>query len=366
FVLMLAGGAAILIGLVLTLALTRVLLRPIAELKSVALSLAEGNLRARTRSARNDELGDIGRAIDHMADQLVERIESLRAEESRLWTILDAMTEAVFVTDARGIIVLTNAAFERMVGEPSVGRTAMESLRSPELHSAVDEARRGASSRVELRGRFGAGEPRDFEAFVAPMHEEGGVVVVLHDVSAMKNADRIRRDFVANASHELRTPLTAIRGYAETLREGALEKPETARGFVEIILKHTLRLQSLVDDLVALSGLESRGPSLSSEPVRLAPLARDVVHGLAPRAEAKGLAIALDDTSADLAALGDPKAIDQVLVNLVDNAIKYTPAGGAVRVYVEARDDATVVLGVHNTDTFISIPHRARLFERFY
>src|SRR5690606_16128440 len=222
FVLMLAGGAAILIGLVLTLALTRVLLRPIAELKSVALSLAEGDLRARTRSTRRDELGDIGRAIDHMADQLVERMESLRAEESRLWTILDAMTEAVFVTDARGIIVLTNAAFDRLLGEPAVGRTAMEALRSPELHSAVDEARRGVSSRVELRVRFGLGEPKDFEAFVAPM-QDAGVVVLLHDLSEMKRTERIRRDFVANASHELRTPLTAIRGYAETLRDGALE-----------------------------------------------------------------------------------------------------------------------------------------------
>jgi two-component system, OmpR family, phosphate regulon sensor histidine kinase PhoR len=366
FVLLLAGGVALFIGIVLTFALTRVLLRPIHELKNVALSLAEGDLRARTRSTRRDELGDIGRAIDHMADQLVERMETLRAEESRLWTILDAMSEAVFVTDARGIIVLTNAAFDRLIGDRAVGRTAMESLRSPELHSAVDEARRGASSRVELRGRFGVGDARDFEAFVAPMREEAGVVVILHDVSAMKNADRVRRDFVANASHELRTPLTAIRGYAETLRDGAIEKPEAARGFVEIILKHAQRLQSLVDDLVSLSGLESRGPRLALEPVAVTSIARDVVHGLTARAEEKELALAFDDESPELMAQGDAKAVDQVLVNLVDNAIKYTPSGGAVRVYVEARGDDSIVVGVHNTDTFIPTPHRSRLFERFY
>jgi two-component system, OmpR family, phosphate regulon sensor histidine kinase PhoR len=365
FVLFLAGGVALFIGIVLTFALTRVLLRPIHELTGVALSLAEGDLRARTRSTRKDELGDIGRAIDHMADQLVERIDSLRAEESRLWTILDAMSEAVFVTDARGIIVLTNAAFDRLIGGRAVGRTAMEALRSPELHSAVDEARRGASSRVELRGRFGESEPTDFEAFVAPMHDESGVVVILHDVSAMKTADRVRRDFVANASHELRTPLTAIRGFAETLHDGAIDRPETARNFVDVILKHTLRLQSLVDDLISLSSLESRGPTLATQPVDVHVLAHDVVHGHVTRAEAKGLTLAFDEDSPKLLALGDPKAIDQALENLVDNAIKYAPAGGAIRVYVRTRDEA-VVLGVHNTGTFIPVPQRSRIFERFY
>lgn len=366
FVLFLAGGIAILIGIVLTFALSQVLLRPIHDLMNVARALADGDLRARTRTTRRDELGDIGRALDRMADQLVDRVESLRAEESRLWTILDAMSEAVFVTDERGIIVLTNAAFDRLLGEPAVGRTAMEALRSPELHSAVDEARRGVSSRVELRVRFGLGEPKDFEAFVAPMQDDAGVVVLLHDLSEMKRTERIRRDFVANASHELRTPLTAIRGYAETLRDGALERPEAAQNFVEVILKHTLRLQALVDDLVALSTLEVKMPSLSIEPLDGASIAKDVVDGLAARAEAKGLTLRFDEDSPPLEVRADAKALDQVLVNLVDNAIKYTPRGGAIRVFLEEAGDDRVVVGVHNTGTFIPVPHRTRIFERFY
>ncbi|NLE48040.1 MAG: HAMP domain-containing protein [Sandaracinaceae bacterium] len=366
FILYIAGGLALLIGLGLISLLGRAVIRPIRELTNVALALADGDLKARTRSTRQDELGEIGRAIDLMADQLVERIESLHAEESRLWTILDAMSEAVFVTDDRGIIILTNAAFDRMMGEPVVGRTAMEALRSPELHSAVDEARRGSSSRVELSGRFRGDEQLDYEAFVAPMRDETGVVVILHDVTRLKAVDRIRRDFVANASHELRTPLTAIRGYAETLRDGAIEKPEAARNFIEIILKHTVRLQAIVDDLVSLSRLESSGPLLTEEEVHIAELAREVIEDLRPRAEEKGLVIAFDDASPELVALGDSKALDQVLVNLIDNAIKYTPSGGAVRIYVEEHDAEWLRLGIHNTDSFIPASHRARIFERFY
>lgn len=366
FILYIAGGLALIISLGLISLLVRGVIRPIRELTNVALALADGDLKARTRSTRQDELGEIGRAIDLMADQLVERIDSLRAEESRLWTILDGMSEAVFVTDDRGIIILTNAAFDRMMGEPVVGRTAMEALRSPELHSAVDEARRGTPSRVELSGRFRGDEQLDYEAFVAPMRDETGVVVILHDVTRLKAVDRIRRDFVANASHELRTPLTAIRGYAETLRDGAIHKPEAAKNFLEIILKHTVRLQAIVDDLVSLSRLESSGPLLVEEEIQLAELSREVIADLAPRAEEKGLAIAFDDESPALSALGDTKALDQVLVNLIDNAIKYTPSGGAIRVYIEEHDEEWLRLGIHNTDSFIPASHRSRIFERFY
>lgn len=358
-------GALALAGLtmVFSLALT-FLLRPARELGEVARALARGNFSVRAESERDDELGELGRAIDGMADELRARVGLLATEEARLATVLDSMVEAVFVTDAGLRIAISNSALRRLAPGGMTGRTPIEAIRSPELHRAVGEAQGGQATSVEFELRVGD-DLRMIAATVAPMPRGGGVVVVMHDVTRLKEIDRIRRDFVANASHELRTPLTAIRGYAETLRDGAYKDPTSAERFLDVILRHTIRLQRLVDDLIALSRAESPESRMDMVDVDAEVLVREVVDGLETNAAQKKITMRVALPAPMPRVRSNDAALDQILVNLVDNAIKYSPEGAEVRVSAEVTG-GSVVFQVWNSGPPIAQQHLERLFERFY
>lgn len=359
-----AGALALIIGVVLTGALSRTIVAPARQLTEVADALARGDLSVRTSSQRDDELGDIGRSLDRLADQLNERIASLHAQENRLKTMLNSMVEAVFVTDSLGRVVLTNTALDRIVETSALGKSPSEVLRSDALQDAVRSARHGEAIAADLSLQT-AGRTRMFTAVVAPLPDRGGVVGVLHDVTKQKLADRVRRDFVANASHELRTPLTAIRGFAETLKAGALGDPESAERFVDVILRHTLRLQALVNDLVALSRAESPEQEYELAPVDLAAAVGDVVQGLAAQADQRALDVQIESLGGLPDIVANPRALDQVLINLVDNAIKYTPDGGRITMSADVDDDS-VTLEIENSGPGIPSDQLERIFERFY
>lgn len=359
-----AGALALIIGVALTWALSRTIVAPARQLTEVADSLAQGDLSVRTFSQRDDELGDIGRSLDRLADQLNERIASLHAQESRLKTMLNAMVEAVFVTDSLGRVVLTNTALDRIAETSALGKSPLEVLRSDTLQDAVRSARQGEAVSADFSLKTGT-KMRVYTAVVAPLPERGGVVGVLHDVTKQKLADRVRRDFVANASHELRTPLTAIRGFTETLKAGAINDAESAERFVDVILRHTLRLQALVNDLVALSRAESPEQEYELAEVDLAAAVRDVVHGLAAQADQRALDVQIDSLGGLPDVIANPRALDQVLINLVDNAIKYTPSGGRISMHAEVAGDS-VVLEIENTGPGIPSDQLERIFERFY
>ncbi|MCZ7685145.1 MAG: ATP-binding protein [Sandaracinaceae bacterium] len=282
----------------------------------------------------------------------------------RLRTILDAMVEAVFVTDTEGRILLTNAALLELVGEAVEGRTAIEAIRSPELHEAVQQAIEGEAREVEIE-LAGPSAPRTLTAQVAPLPKQGGAVAVLHDVTELKRADAVRRDFVANASHELRTPLTSIRGFAETLLDGALGDERTARRFAGNIVENARRLESLVDDLLELSRAESPEGVPALTEVDAGGVAAEVLRGVEQRATEKRMQLALEGAGERALAEADPRALHQVLLNLVDNAIKYTPAGGRVTVRVK-KSDGRVLLEVQDDGPGIPRAHLDRIFERFY
>jgi two-component system phosphate regulon sensor histidine kinase PhoR len=359
-----AGALALIIGVVLTWALSRTIVAPARQLTEVADSLARGDLSVRTFSQRDDELGDIGRSLDRLADELNERIASLHAQENRLKTMLNAMVEAVFVTDSLGRIVLTNTALDLIAERSAIGKSPSEVLRSDALQDAVRSARHGDAVSSDLSLDVG-GRTRVYTAVIAPLPGRGGVVGVLHDVTKQKLADRVRRDFVANASHELRTPLTAIRGFAETLKAGALDDVESAERFVDVILRHTLRLQALVNDLVALSRAESPEQEYELASVDLSAAVRDVVLGLAAQAEKRRLEVSTESVGRLPEVTANPRALDQVLINLVDNAIKYTPEGGRITVRASSHTD-TVTLEIENTGPGIPADQLDRIFERFY
>jgi two-component system phosphate regulon sensor histidine kinase PhoR len=357
------GSAAAAFTVVLAWFFRRSVSDPLREIGQTSEKLAEGDLSVRVRSRRTDEIGALGRAIDRMAEELDERIQNERLESARSRAILDAMVEAVLVTDPSGRIVTINRAMGRLAGEDAIGRTVIEAIRSPELLEAV----RAATSEGEQRMAFDLAsdtETRSFAATVSPLPEGEGLVVVLHDVTELRRTDAIRRDFVANASHELRTPLTSIRGFAETLVDGALRDSEVAPRFLKGIVDNAVRMQALVNDLVDLSRSESPDAAFEKVRVEVGEAARHVAEGLEGRAHAKDTEVTVAP-SGPLFALCDPGALDQVLVNLVDNAIKYTPEGGHVDVSFRA-DGANAVIEVKDDGPGIPPQHLPRIFERFY
>lgn len=340
--------------------------RDVARLRRVIVALTERSLETRARLGHSGPLGELGRALDALAERLSTSEQKKDRRKDRQQTILDAMAEAVMVTDARGGITLSNAVLTDWVGFDPEGKTATEAIRHPDFHTAIAEAQQGFSGLLEFEiDGMGGRPPRVLRTSVSPLRHQRGVVAVFHDVTAERDADRVRRDFVANAGHELRTPLTAIRGFAETLREGAIDDPESARGFLDVIIRHSQRLQALVDDLADLSRFEGEELELTSEPVLAGALIDEVVRGLEAQSKAKRLKVSCSGLEEAPALMADPRALEQVLVNLVDNAIKYTPEGGEVRVDVAANDEH-VRIEIANSGPGIAARHLPRVFERFY
>ncbi len=281
-----------------------------------------------------------------------------------LRTILDAMVEAVFVVDDSGRIALTNRALDELLDRDARGTRPKKLIRSDQLRLAVRRARKQrVASQVELEGTIG-GRELTFHAQVSPLPGRG-VVVVLHNVSELKAADRIRRDFVANAAHELRTPLTAIRGYAETLASGALSKPDVAKSFVEGILRQTARLQRLSKDLALLSRAESAEHGYEAAPTDLGEVCNESATSLASLGREKDVTIRLDLPEEPVILPVSARALEEVLVNLLENAIKHSHPGDQVSLTLRT-DDRSVRLAVQDRGIGIPARYHARIFERFF
>jgi two-component system, OmpR family, phosphate regulon sensor histidine kinase PhoR len=287
-----------------------------------------------------------------------------KGKGARLRTILDSMVEAVFVVDQSGRVTLTNRALDELLHRDARGSRPKNVIRSKDLRLAIRRARKErAATQVELEGEIG-GKVRTFHAQVSPLPGHGGVVTVLHDVTSLKAADRVRRDFVANASHELRTPLTAIRGFAETLWDGAIADPEAGPRFVDGILRHTARLQRLTEDLVLLSRAESPEQDYEPSHTDVAKLAEEGVASLDSSARKKGIRVQLEVPEPVHLSVNE-RAFEGVLINLVDNAIKYSHPGGEVRVSV-VREAGQLVLSVRDSGVGIPPELQQRIFERFF
>ena len=301
-----------------------------------------------------------------MQDSEPPRKRAATLEEARLRTILDSMVEAVYVTDGDGRVTLTNRALEELIARDVVGRRAKNVIRSKELKTAIRRARkRNQATDVELESQIGD-RVHSFHAQVSPLPDGAGVVTVLHDVTRLREADRIRRDFVANASHELRTPLTAIRGFAETLRDGAYQRPEDAVRFLDAILRHAKRLQRLAEDITLLAQAESPADD-DEEPVEsdVRAIARDCVASLESFAKEREIQVRLEVRDEPVTLPLSGRALDHVLLNLIENALKYSHVGGEVVVAVRVAE-RHVVIEVRDRGMGIPEKYRERIFERFY
>jgi two-component system phosphate regulon sensor histidine kinase PhoR len=284
-------------------------------------------------------------------------------------TLIHSMAEGVVLLDGEGRIQLVNHTFERLFGiqGDARGQTILEAVRSHELDELVRHARSAgqvSSADIEWRGP----PTRSLQVNAARVtggRTPGLILLVIHDQTRLKQLENTRKEFVANVSHELRTPLSLIKGYVETLLDGAKDDPALAQRFLQTIAKHTDRLTYLIEDLLTISRLESGPTPLNPQPTGLRELAARTVDDLARRAAERQVTLT-NEIPADLVVRVDADRVQQVLFNLVDNAIKYGRVGGHVTLEAQALDEAWVNVGVHDDGPGVPAEARHRIFERFY
>jgi two-component system phosphate regulon sensor histidine kinase PhoR len=305
-----------------------------------------------------------------MASQLAERIRAARAQGEELEAVLDSMSEALLALDGGLGVVLANPAAVALFGlgapERATGRSLLEAARSTELEAL---ARRCVESGEPCRAEIalGPGGERWFRALAAPFRGTGGLVLLLEDETERRRLERVRRDFVANVSHELRTPVQVIKGFAESLDgilDGDGEDLGRARRYVAIVSRNASRMESLIGDLLALAALERDGARIELEDIEVGRLVDEAIEAVAPKAEAKGIAIE-KDCPTDLLARLNPGLVVQALVNLIDNAVKYSPPGRPVLVAASSGPEG-LALSVRDRGMGIPAKDLGRLFERFY
>lgn len=342
--------------------------KEVRVLTEIARRMAGGDLQARVRADGDDEVAELAHALDGLAASLSTTLGDLRDERDLQRAILDGMSEGVLVLDKEGRVVMMNSALRAMllVGSDVKGRLLVEAVRHSELHDLAKKAReqRGAATKeLDLPGL----QPRRLLVQTTPIADEGhDLLAVFVDVTDLRRLESLRRDFVANVSHELRTPVTAVRSAAETLRTVMVEDPGRAGRFVDIIDRNAQRLHELIEDLLELSRLESNQFQLKKEKVDVVETANLVASLFRERAEKKRVKLIVRQGEKPICLRTDQRALEQVLTNLVDNAIKYCPAGSTIAIDATEKDDVNTMVSVEDDGPGIDPKHLPRLFERFY
>jgi two-component system phosphate regulon sensor histidine kinase PhoR len=343
--------------------------RRISRLRAFAEGLVKANFAESPLPDADDELGALTRSLNSTASQLHGLVERLGLESARREAILTSMVEGVLAVDQDLRITFYNASFAR-----AVGLRAEIPERAPLVEVVRDPVLREILARVVTTGEtlkqrltLPAAEGRAFEVQAAPLRVAGGrgAIAILHDISDLERLERVRKDFVANVSHELRTPLTAIRGYTETLLEGALEDQENNRKFLEIIKNHAIRLNSIASDLLALSELESGKAPAEQEPVSVRAAIEAALRSVEGEARSRRVKL-IRGRVEDVAVLGERVQLEQALVNLLTNAVKFNRPDGEVRVEVTRTKDDEVSVTIADNGIGIPSADLPRLFERFY
>jgi len=360
-----ATVAAALVAFLVSLWLTRSLFRPLSELIADADRLASDGPHRPVAIPDVEELATLARALDRLDQERRRRIAEVEAERDHLGATVASMTEGVLVVDTAGAPQLANPALRRLLGVPSTADTPdlLDLAREPRLVDLISSVlESGEPAAVEIERLEPT--PRTLALLGSPLAGNGGVVVLARDLTESERLNQMRRDFVANVSHELKTPLAAIRGFAETLVDGAVAERDTALRFSQRILDQCHRLGELLDDLLTLSRLESSEPIRARERVALGALAEEAIELVTPRAEAKGVRLRLE-APAGIEIAGDAEGLVRLLANLLDNAVKYNREGGVVSLRLDRRGDEAL-LEVADSGIGIAPTHLPRIFERFY
>ena len=357
--------------------LARSLTHPILEVAQKAIQLVSSTFGKEVQVSSTDELGSLSKAIGEMDVQFRNQIEEISKEKDYLQTILKGMVEGVLVVDGRGRILMVNDALRHLLSLSSdvSDKMPLEIIRNAELEGAIRKALQDGEN-IALELDLDKSGEKTIEVNVVSIlpskrkmdeDREGirGAIAVFHDITRLKQLEKIRQDFVANVSHELRTPLTTIKGYAETLLEGAL-KEDQAFQFVQVIKRHTDRLTKIVEDLLMLSRIETKEFQLKMEAIPLRDFIDDVVEFVKEPAEKKRISLSRNEIPSSLAVQADRSYLEQILINLLDNAIKYTPEGGRVTVSAIEKDSKEIQFSVEDNGIGIPKEDLSRIFERFY
>jgi len=361
----------------------------VERLKRFSLRLAQGDFRPLPAERASDELGELTQALNETAAWMDRTIRSLSGERNRSGAILRSMVEGVGVIDAQERLVFSNRAFSEILNRDSSiseGRPLIEVIRNTELLEVIRRALAGeeglqtdivmgtvqqrsfsvtAAPVQALEGGAVSGRPSPAQPGPSAVAKPSGAIVVLHDVTELRRLERVRQDFVANVSHEFKTPLTAIQGFSETLLAGAIEDPRNNRRFLEIIRDHAIRLARLTDDLLKLARIEAGKLEVQFSSVSVLDLVERCAETALMKADRKQIALEIDIPAGLPSVRGDAGLLRDVLQNLIDNAIQYTPSGGEIHVSAAARE-REVVLTVADTGIGIPLADQERIFERFY
>ena len=361
--------ALVAVALLVTYRVVRPVVDNVANLTEEAKAIAKGRYEHHLPILRGDEFGDLAEAFSRMRAELAKQVDQFRRRRDQLATVMGSMNEGVLaLDDQRRILFANRAACELLDAAVSQidGRPLWEVIRHPDVDKAVELAfKERAAQRAEFELVDKTTRQLDMRVTRLPGDPVPGLVLVLHDVTELRRLERLRQDFVANVSHELKTPLTSIKTFAETLRDGAIYDPDHNVAFVKRIEKQAARLETLILDMLSLASIESGQQAFDVVTIALDECVAERLATHAQLAESKGIELRTHRPSDTVLARADEEGLRQILDNLLDNAIKYTPEGGAVTVGWR-RDGDWAVIEVSDTGIGIAAADRKRIFERFF